>query len=214
MTAAADLQAALTRDPLADAERATGQSYKDSDSTMALGMLMFLEHGARKDALLAAANDTRMGSSFIETRSIYADLGFEEVLHDEFAGHDDYTETAIILWRGDGVLAWIESYGAGTNTNRIYYNWLPEADDWHSRTSSGGLNGDVWVGDHDGREGMRHNLSRLAEGGAFQPVWVERPFLWFLTYADKAHDGYKTITEAVIARLPENVQSAIRGGTS
>lgn len=213
----------LARDALADAEVFTGQSYKEDKETASLGFGLHMLYAAEKESALQEAKDSYFNMDLAETLALYADMGFTEILCDEFkgtaySGELAPTETFRILWHTDGLLATVESYqGTRRNSTKVYYN-LDVADrgDLWSRISSGGLaDGDVWVGDHDAREGIRTNLARLSEVGTFLPTWVERPFLWLVTYAESKGDyDYKAINAERISRLPESVQAAIAGGAS
>jgi hypothetical protein len=215
----------LRTDPLADAERLTGKSYKDDESTMALGFLMHLGHSERKATALQQADDSWFSMSLADTLALYDRLGFKEVLCDEFVGrtYSDEpapTETFRVLWNPKGILAKVESYGGiGRNSTTIFYNVrVRNVQDrtWGYCISSGRLHDDVYVGYHDAREGVRRAIERWEEVGDFLPVWVERPFLWLLTYTDSDVEGYdyEAITAERISRLPQNVQDAIRGESS
>lgn len=216
----ADLHRLLRIDPLADAEQITGKSYKDDTETMRLGFGLHLELAAAKERAARETRDSYFSMDLAETLGLYADMGFEQVLCDEFEGtaYDGEpapAETFRILWNTDGVLATVESYqGTRRNATKVYYNVLiDDRSDLGSRTSSGRLHdGDVWVGDHDGREGIRTNLERLSEIGSFLPVWVASPFLWLVTYAETKGDyDYEAINAERISRLPEHVRRAIGG---
>jgi len=220
----ADLHSLLRTDALAEAERVTGESYKDDAATASLGFLMHLGLSERKETALKAAADSWFGMDLASTLALYADLGFEEVLCDQFIGRswsDEPApdETYRILWHPKGILATVESYNAtGRNATKIYYNVaIADAADhqWASRISSGHMAKDanVYIGDHDAREGVRNAIRRWEEVGEFLPVWIERPFLWLLTYTDTDADGYDypAINASRIARLPQHVQDAIKG---
>jgi hypothetical protein len=211
----------LAIDPLAEAEHVTGKSYKDDADTLHLGMAMHLVHAQAKRQALTATRDTHYNSTLPEQIDVFADLGFEPVLTDTFSGRS-YSdepapdETFTILWNPAGVLATVESYrGDGRNSAKMYYNWQPAAGHtaWDVISSGHTTGSGVLIGDHDVREGLRHTFNRMTSLGAFLPQWVERPWLWLLTYTDTDAQGYdhKAITEARIARLPENVRDAIGG---
>jgi hypothetical protein len=69
----------------------------------------------------------------------------------------------------------------------------------------------VWVGDHDAREALRHNLTRLDEYGLFVTPWIEQPFLWLLHYGDKDEsDNYKQINAERMAMLPSDGRQAVK----
>lgn len=202
----------LRTDPLSDAEKLTGQSYKDDEQTMVLGFGLAMLHNQVKEAALRSASDSYFNMTFAEQMDLFLDMGFEEVYRETFAGR--YGEdTYVILWHADGILATCESHdGTHRNDAKVYYNFR-EADGHYpgySLTSGGHMNGDVWVGDHNAREGIRHNLNALREAGEFLPQWIERPLLWLLNYTES--DGeydYDAINARKIAQFPEHVRLAI-----
>ncbi len=166
--------------------------------------------------------DTYYRSNFQDAVAVYKDLGFE-VIHRRTFTDPVWGEGApkeeqyLILWHSDGILATAESYGGGrtVNTTKVYYNveFTPDADYW-GRTSSGRFydpDRGLWIGHHDTRLGLREVLDGLRSVGTFQPKWVERPFLWLLTYMDSREEDYDydAINERVISELPEHVRNAI-----
>ena len=207
-----DLGDLLRFDPLAAAEDLTGESYKDDEGTMALGLLMALDHNERKREALSATGDTHYNIGFDEALGILCSLGFSPVLTDTFDGTYD-GERFVILWSEDGILAKAESYGANLNTAQILYNWRPVdgVRAWDFISSGHVTTDGVLVGYHDAREAVRRNVTRMRENGTFLTSWVERPWLWLLTYMDSKADDYDhtAITAERFARLPERVRSAI-----
>lgn len=224
----AELRRLLYTDALAEAEKITGKSYKDDEKTSRIGMALHMALNAAKTAALQEAADSHLGMNLDETLRLFYMMGFDEVLCDEFTARSSQpgiNETYRLLWRQDGLLATVESYaGIRLNMSKVYYNiefprgshtvmdvlssgkmW---SDDWDSPEGRR-----VWIGDHDAREGIRYRLRRLEEVGTFLPVWVEQPFLWFVTHEETkdADYDYKEITNERISRLPENIQYAIRG---
>lgn len=213
----------LEFDALAEAERATGSSYKDNEATMLLGMLLMAEANERVKDEMMVRDDTHYGVLFADALRILGDLGFEEIhSHDFhpaalFEDEQERTEKFIVLWRA-GVLAKITSYGEKVNNFNLYYNWEPNEDvSYHQYTSSGRFNREsydagrkVWVGDHDVQTGLRHILNRLESNGQFLDAWLERPFLWFVDYAQEKGDyDYKAITASVIETFPEEIRKAM-----
>ena len=221
----AELKRLLETDALAEAERMTGKSYKEDSESMGLGMSLQMSLSAAKRAALKDAGDTYMTMPLDDALHLFYLMGFDEVLQDNFTAFDrhDQVETYRVLWRNDGILATVESYrGDQLNMSKIYYNveFPPGTTRIGSVTSSGKLWSDdwnspegrrVWVGDHDAREGVRYSMRRLDEAGTFLPVWVERPFLWLVNFAESKVPGYNhsDITEERVARLPEHVRDAI-----
>lgn len=207
-----DISRLLTFDPLSAAEKMSGDSYKDSPATMALGLALAMNHNAAKAAALQETSDSYFSMDFAGQLAVFADLGFTEVYREEFAGTYG-PDTYIILWHADGILATCESYnGTDRNAAKVYYNFR-QADGGYPGyplTSSGRMYGDVWVGDHDAREGIRHNLDALRAAGEFLPQWTERPFLWLLNYSEEEGNyDYVAINASKIARLPDEVRAAI-----
>ena len=219
-----DLADLMRMDPLGEAEKVTGKSYKEDDGTSALGFLMHLEHTARVKAAALAEGDTYYSIDLAGALAVFLDLGFEEVLLDEFE-HEGRRETYRVLWHPDGILGTLESYSVdGMNSAKIYYN--VESTDSLDRTvtSSGGYavheeGRKVWSGNHDARTGLRASIAGLRQHGRFLPKWVDRPHLWPITYAEsraldgldwktkgKVHDDFR---QARLERLPEYVRSAI-----
>lgn len=203
----------LRFDPLAEAERITGNEYKDDAETTHVGMALAMLNGEAKDRALTETDDTRWSLDFAGTVALWKRLGFAVVYERPFKGSD---ETFLVLWHPDGILGTIESYhGDRVNTQKVYYNVRPVGTEYlpWGVISSGRYTDGVWVGDHDAREGLRFNLDQLRAHGDFLPVWVERPFLWLLTYEDSKVDGYdyKAINADIIEQFPENVRSAIAG---
>ncbi len=145
---AEDIAAALRFDPLGEAERLTGESYKEDQFTSDLGLLLALEHNARKARLLTDTNDSYFSMDFIPTLDLYANLGFTEVYREEFAGNNENTETYVILWHPDGILATCESYASTSrNSTKVYYNYRHNGVGYpgYGLTSSGSMHGDVWL---------------------------------------------------------------------
>lgn len=218
-----ELTEMLKFDSLDVAEKITGESYKENDDVTALGMLLMMGNNSIKDEMLTAAGDTTYGSDFATQLALFLEMGFEPVLVDPFDGTDYeggvIKETYMILWHPDGLLAEMESYQVTRrNTAKVYYCWKPNpeiVDDgmWAMTSSGGPFRDGIWPGNHDAREGIKHNLENLRANGEFVTPWVADQFFWFLTYMDSKVEGYdyKAITDERISRLPQHVQDAIRG---
>lgn len=210
---------ALRFDAFGVAEDLTGESYKTDKGTSAIGMGLFFENNRQKEDLLRGSDDSFFNMDFVGQMAVFGKLGFEPVWHEEFDGSHTYPDFYSILWHPDGLLATCESYGIGSrNSAKVYYNYKhPDVYfDWKLK-SSGRYVGDVWVGDHDAREGVRYNLDAMRAEGEFLSVWVERPWLSLVNYAEGRAEGQtmeerKAITERKISELPEHVRRAITPG--
>ena len=68
----------------------------------------------------------------------------------------------------------------------------------------------AWIGDHDAREALVLNLTRLERNGKFI-AWVRPPFVWALHHQDTNTKDYDfgAITLERMKKLPEYVQNAI-----
>lgn len=213
----------LNADPLGEAEALTGESYKESEDTLALGMLLHMVKGDAVREEMGLRDDTFYGSSFEDALRVLAELGFEVIHQHEFfpksyGSEEPRTEQYIVLWR-DGVLATLVSYnGTSVNNLELFYNWQPNEDVRHSPSgASGHLHGEsydqgvkIWIGHQDARTGLRHILNRLETTGKFLTSWIESPFLYLMDYAlEAAGADYKVVTAEVISTFPTEVREAL-----
>lgn len=212
----------LNTDPIVEAEKITGHSYKEDQATAALGMLLNIDHGARKREALAQAGDSHFRMTYDEFLVLLTAEGFRQVHSLPFTNTYGQTETYSIWWRGDGILVTAESYtwtsrdreAPTVNSAKAYYNWRshPGENYWPGGSFQGlGRDDDdrlTIAGDSDVREGFKHKLAEFTDHGQFLNPWLKRPFLWFKDYSQK-DDNYEEINEALIATLPERVRTAI-----
>lgn len=231
------IEKALRFDPLAEAEKITGVSYKEDEATTALGFGFAMAHSKAKQQILSDAGDTHNGVTWADFKSLLALEGFEIVRTETFPyrDHDGTTDMPeqIIAWHPQGVLVVADEWmGYGDrqptiNSANMYYAWKPSSRDNHwDFTSSGGFEtmddrkpwGDevpfedlIWAGYHDIREGFRYKLRRLRDNGAFVTPWPKRSWLWLLHYNDtKVKDyDYQKINARKILDLPKHVQQAL-----
>jgi len=205
-----EFDALLNLDPLLEAEKVTGKSYKEDGATSALGFL-FLQAKARqvRDEL-ALRDDTHRGCAYADAYRIIEEEGFTH-LHRAtkdvgyaIGGHE-YRD---VFWR-DGVLAVLESYASvyrsdpperGFSSITLYTNWIPTEHAGYSKfTSSGqwtrhtpGFEGElpedpwVWTGYWQIiDDGFRNVYGKLRDNGTFVKPWVKNPI----------HHLAETITE-------------------
>lgn len=218
-----ELDDLLRFDPLATAERVTGESYRDDPASTLLGLSLFSAHVDAKDAALTARGDTRSSMPFGEHLAVFASLGFAIVLDEPFEAGDGTPERFVVLWHPEGVLGSCESYGrlGSTNKSNMAYAWRPgdlDGDWWGRLTSSGGIHHGVWYGDHDTREGLRHKFNALRAEGSFLSDWSgrrrwPRPWEHLGTYAEwdggNGRDRWNEVRQARFLRLPAVVREAI-----
>ena len=210
----------LAVDPLALAERMTGISYKDEthgegfdNPTILLGLALMQDNAAAKAQAMLETDDTMFSNELPRYRRIIEKFGFEEVLADPWRSKWEQNETFYVFAHRDGLLLSFDTFdGNHVNGGKVYYNWRPAVDNPFSCTSSGHMTtGGVWIGDHDCREALIHNLNKLRNCGDFVCPWVERPFLWLLNFDEPKVAGYdhETITQSRIDRLPQWVRDFI-----
>jgi hypothetical protein len=221
------LDAALSRDGLAEAEKLTGRSYKDSSLTQALGFAAHLDASAQRDAILSLADDTTFSMGLDEYLRVVRDEGFELALSVPFTGksYDGEpapSETFYVFWHPKhGILLRFDTYGGSRiSGGNFYYNIdFPDSRWPEGRvTSSGGFsdNGDgtfTFVGNHDCREGLRFHIRQLRKHGTFVNPWRHRGFLWLCHYADETGNvgsgEHRRIADERIAMMPEHIRKAI-----
>lgn len=170
---------ALEFDALSTAEKITGESYKEDESTSMLGLLLNFQHNKKKDKILQDKHDTVYSMQREDYIDVVEDIGFEQLLHDRFEGKEGDEEHLYIYWDYDrGIFLYFETYSGIThdsvNSAGFTYNWIPDDDsDWYGATSSGTMTDGCWIGHHDGREGLRTKIERLEKYGDFVAPWIE-----------------------------------------
>lgn len=214
----------LKFDPLAAAEKITGVDYKDDaagigfdNPSVALGLMLAHAHGQAKERALTETGDTVFSNELSRYRMIVEGFGFEEVLRDEWDSSWGHRESFYIFAHRKGLLLSFDTWSSDgrpqhINCAKVQYNWRPAVDSLFDCISSGHMHpSGVWVGDHDAREALIHNLNTLNNRGEFVAPWVERPFMWLLHFDDPKVEGYDyaAISEARIKRLPQWVQDFI-----
>lgn len=213
------LDTMLAFDPLAEAEKMTGASYKEDEETLRAGMALHLLHNGFKKQALQAAGDTYWGITPADALSAMEAAGFV-LVHSEPVG--DTGDVQRILVHPDGLLIDFDSYYADTtiNSGSVYYQWRPAVDgpDRWEFTASGGFSRtdeSVWIGYHDIREGLFRKIQRLRENGEFVSPWIDtdgwaRPRI--STYLDWRHNPSFNIeanTERILAGLPTWAQKVL-----
>lgn len=207
-----EFQNMLDEDPLALAERITGNSYKDDPETSALGLFLHTHRSNMKRDELLLRDDTFMSSDFEYALRVLEEEGFEIIFDATYKTEAGRAERYLVLWSA-GVLVELESYSGFLSDDRLpsvnklnfYGNWMPnEGVNAFEFTSSGHYSRDgagfddypegderresdpwVWVGHWDGREALRHKLARLDANGTWLDEWRFDPWLWLHSYTEK-----------------------------
>lgn len=224
----AEFDKMMNMDPLGEAEKMTGLSYKDDEETMHLGMLLHMAKNKAVANEMALRNDTHLGISWDDALAIYEDLGFVEIFSEDFVDHGFYedekpkTECYKVFWR-NGFLLTAESYynQSAVNSSKLYYNWIPAEglERTYAFTSSGGFDWTeddvkVWGGDHDARVGLRNIIDNLERNGEILDEWLFPPLLWMVNFSVTKDEDYsfEQENERLIAQFPEDIQKAINFG--
>ena len=223
----------LNYDPLLEAEKATGLSYKEDPGTQGLGFVLLQENAQRKKDELMLREDTYWGMPYFDALELALDLGFVVVYSSIL--RDDKRKYASgklvyfnVLWR-DGVLLKLESVYSGedrgytVNTADIYYNWMmadgstpwgPVSGTSHWTRMTPGFDGelpdDPWVKviHVDVREGLKHYLDKITGEGIVPDQWLytDRLIEFALTsYAERERPIDKLLDKA-----PYKVEQAAR----
>ena len=208
-----EIEAALNFDSLHEAEKITGISYKDDESTALLGMALMMSQRKRKDRLLADARDTNSWSQTLaEWMAVVDDMGFRLLSCEDIPGTGDKYR---IWWHDDGILLHSDSYynDKVCSSATAVFNYVGPRNAMHSCSSSfaGELDGsEVWDASRDARDGLRFALDRMRECGRFVKPWLRWGFRWLLHYGDTRTEDfdYAAITAARLARLPDDVRAA------
>lgn len=223
----------LNYDPLLEAEKATGLSYKEDPGTQALGFLLLQESAERKRDELMLREDTYWGMPYFDAMELALSLGFEvvysDILRDDKRKHSTGNLVYFnVLWRS-GVLLKLESYYGGeergytVNSAVIYFNWMtedgttpasPVSGTSHWTRTAPGYNGeladDPWVKimNIDVREGLKHTLEKLGSAGIVPEQWLytDRLIEFALTsYAERERPIDKLLDKA-----PYEIEKAAR----
>jgi len=215
----------LLNDPIAEFERLSGKDYKlnNDDENKAMLSLAMLRNEQKHD-ILESSGDTTFSMSGEDYQANIEDFGFELIYEEPFtADHcGDTNEDVIKVFWFDGFLLYFDTCRGARNGGKVWYNWKRNDDAETGCTSSGGMTDDIWVGDHDCREGLRFNIDRLRANGEILKQWKHYPrCLWITHYGEKdnvfgKHDwrGSKphpadVRTQERIDKFPEYVRKSI-----
>jgi hypothetical protein len=207
------LRKVLDVDPLLEAEKITGKSYKNDQRTEMLGFAIMQRHSQQKNEILRGVDDTLLTNDLDRYVRIIEDMGFERVLEEDFIncrsaaviGDKDMTEKFFIYAHRDGLLLKFDTFTwshkpdeVHVNGGQVFYNWKNRGEEGRycrssghyvfPKTEAGGNNYDAepicWSGDHDCREALRYNIDALRKYGNFLPQWVDCPFMYLSHFGE------------------------------
>ena len=234
----------LNFDGLAEAEKVTGKSYKNDKGTESLGFLAVMLNAEEKNQALIKSNDTHNGISADDTFILLEENGFELLSKNDYERKNPYTtkgdieESSLVFYWNPTlhILVKLETYPSSKRINENSTGWDDELFEpyikinsinmkytirptninefWSNCVSSGGMNGDVFVGDHDIREGFVHKLNKLKEYGEFQPwLFGGGQFLYFNHYMFEDNYDREDEKEKIIAQWPDDIKEEILNGS-
>ena len=224
-----DLKKLLNTDPIAQFEKRTGKHYSENDELDDLEMMRdVFAHNSNKAAMLEASGDTTFSMSAMKYEECIREFGFQEIYSESFEVEGKPDELKVFWMKRWGLLLHYDTFMGQRNGGKVWYNWIPNQNASRAVTSSGGLkvDGDVtiWVGNHDCREALRHNMVRLNAEGEFLPVWKFQPSCMWITHHGEKDELYgrhtwndntphlaDIRTQERVEKFPSEVQDAIRG---
>jgi hypothetical protein len=128
-------------DSLSEAEKITGKSYKEDETTSWLGLAMHLDHVKRMESLMNSTNDTKFSEKTENYISKVTEFGFEEVYRESFIDikWDNKQECFYVFWHKEySILLCFDTFKGNRNGGNFYYNWIPNDRSQYGVTSSGG----------------------------------------------------------------------------
>lgn len=234
-----EFETLISLDPLGMAEKITGKSYKDDETTSLLGFLLLQKKSETLQDEMLLRDDTYRSNLYEDTLRIIVDLGFtsifSKVYTDTRYGRND-TVLYNIYWC-NGVMVETESYSPGsgkpltTNVTNLYGNWIPAVEsDRFKFTESGGFTRKglgyeeyatvaeveadpwVWVGHWTLFEGLRNTVDRLDNAGIWLEEWVKTPFFGLICYAEDDGSGWENrekLTTEKVNQFPAKIRDMI-----
>ena len=131
-------------DALSEAEKITGKSYKESESTSSLGFLLHILKGQEMKQMLSKADDTQFSNTVKDYLRITGNFGFEVVYKEPFMS-DRCEENLYVLFQKElGILihfdtfTWGDGKEAGVNGGDMCYNWSPNSLNMRYKLTSSG----------------------------------------------------------------------------
>jgi hypothetical protein len=236
-----DFDSILHFDPLLEAEKVTGKSYKEDPGTQGLGFLLLQESAQRKKDELMLRGDFYRNIPFTEAVDIARDAGFTPVwVHHGPSNYGDPQHT-IMLW-SDGILLKINDYRGNLNEAYIFFNWRPfsgKSNEFapifqfpisggmeHKGEGFDDIEGDPWVfvGNIHVVEGFKHYVEKLRASGEILTEWYITDDLLGVRIGDELHDPpttkkwpeqhaqIKATIRKRVAEFSEPARSAIQAG--
>jgi len=218
-----EVQRALDYDALAEAEKITGNSYREP-STGFLGMSLMKKSGEAKKTILENRNDVHFNIGLEEYEEVIKDIGFLKCVDIIFTckKYNDLDHFKIWVEPDRAILLAYDTWNnKKINGGNLYYNVKPNevpTEDggfptlsWGCISSGHYTENGIWVGNHDCREAVRFAIEKFERHGEFVSPWIEQPHLWLRHYGDKNLNEAGRTSFAIDAKerlklLPEEYQ--------
>jgi hypothetical protein len=131
-------------DALSMAEKLTGESYKESESTSALGFMLHIQKGQEMRDMLSKAGDTQFSNTVTDYLRITGNFGFEVVYKEPFNSERCEENLYVLFQKELGILICFDTFtwetGREPNVNggNMYYNWSPNSLNKRGNLTSSG----------------------------------------------------------------------------
>lgn len=233
----ADFDDILNYDPFLEAEKLTGESYKEDKDTEGVGFLLHIAHAKRKKEELALRGDTYWGMPYIDAVDVVLSAGFTPVWANAWTNEYGRKCQGVALWSEDGILVVMNGTSGTIGHIHMEFNWRPtEPGDFSGLFKlpiSGGLEhrgpgfddipGDPWTGVASvyGDEGFLHRLAQLRASGELLREWYITDDLLSVAhlgdyenhdFEDGWHDVIKDRIRKIVSEFAEPARSAIQAG--
>ena len=218
-----NLKKLMALDPLAEAEKLTGNSYKEDKETSALGFLLHMKKSEELSTILKDKDDTCFSETTENYTRIVERIGFNKVWEKTFSYHCGWdkelkTEKQFIYYHDAGVLLNFDTYRGSRNSANIYFQWKENSKEPRYFSGalsgcSGGYHGEgdnlFFIGDRDAREAIGMHMQDLLEQGTFIKPWKANMHIWLLNHGDTMEkmEDYKEEGKKLDRIMLENMKA-------
>lgn len=205
-------------DPLHEAEKITGKSYKEDEDTDRLGLSLAISNNVRKEKILRNLGDTSFSMEMEDYMEVITNIGFDIVYTEEFSNpRIEHTKEKLYILFNEkiGGLAVVDSHVCSRNAASIYVNVRPKNPE-HSRldlptslmgTSCYNPESRIISLSLDVREALVYKIVQLHHWCDFIVPWEEKQIYVPLNhYGDDDRKGQR---RRRFYALPEKVRSKI-----
>lgn len=210
-------------DPLYEAEKVTGRSYKEDKLTSDLGMLFHLQHTRNKKQMLIQNLDTHYSMLYSDYIKVVEDLSFKKLDEWFYNSKDNDFKEVMTHWYHDaGIYLVTETFTwdegrTSLNTAYLYMCWISDDPYYNYGITPSGKNFKVgerygFQGNIDVREGLRFNVDTLLDKGDLKNPFPEKvDFLSIISYTEKHlnYENYMALMERKKELLPTPIKKLL-----